>query len=101
MIFRQGVLIGLSFLFGLNAIADVQLPDRRKPQFLTETGYYVFPTPYSLPGLGEGILAVGALTNAYHNYSDIYAFAAAGDLEGVALLKLCAERSMTNVCSIR
>lgn len=35
------------------------LPDRRKEQFQTSYGYALFPFPYSLPGIGEGVSLVG------------------------------------------
>ncbi|MCK4709677.1 MAG: BamA/TamA family outer membrane protein, partial [Gammaproteobacteria bacterium] len=63
-------------------LAGFEVPERRKSQFFTDPGYYVVPTPYSIPGLGEGLIVVGAMTN-YSGYSDIYGFAAAGDLEGL------------------
>ena len=39
--------------------ADIELPERRKDQFLTDSGYYIVPTPYSIPGLGDGLILVG------------------------------------------
>jgi outer membrane protein assembly factor BamA len=62
--------------------ADIELPDRRKEQFQKGSGHYVIPTPYSIPGLGDGFLIAGAITNINDSYTDIYGFAAAGDIEG-------------------
>ena len=65
--------------------ADVDVPERRRDQFLTDPGYYVVPTPYSVPGLGSGLTVVGAMTNINDGYADIYGFALTGDLQGYGL----------------
>ena len=75
-------LVLITLLISTPLLADFDIPERRKSQFFTDPGYYVVPTPYSIPGIGEGLIVVGAMTN-YNSYSDIYGFAAAGDLEGV------------------
>lgn len=67
------------------SIADIELPERRKDQFLTDPGYYLVPTPYSIPGLGSGLILVGAMTNINHSYADVYGFAASGDIKGYGL----------------
>ena len=67
------------------AAAEIEIPERRKEQFLTESGYYVVPTPYSIPGLGSGLIIVGAMTNINQTYADIYGFAATGDIKGYGL----------------
>lgn len=36
-----------------NVCAETSVfPDRRKPQFQKDPGYYVFPSPFSVPGVG-------------------------------------------------
>jgi len=65
--------------------AEIHLPERRKDQFLSDPGYYIVPTPYSIPGLGSGLIAVGAMTNIKHSYTDFYGFAATGDISGYGL----------------
>ncbi len=67
------------------SVADIELPERRKDQFLTDPGYYVVPTPYSIPGLGSGLILVGAMTNIQQTHSDVYGFAATGDIKGYGL----------------
>lgn len=62
--------------------ADIKLPDRRKDQFPADSGYYLVPTPYSIPGLGKGFIIVGAMTNIQQSHTDMYGFAATGDIEG-------------------
>ncbi|MDH3976363.1 MAG: hypothetical protein OEV42_19020 [Deltaproteobacteria bacterium] len=56
--------------------------ERRRDQFLDEQGYYVFVTPYSLPGLGSGAGLVGAVSNVNNSYADFYTYMLDGDLEG-------------------
>lgn len=67
------------------AMAEIELPERRKDQYYTDSGYYLVPTPYSIPGLGSGFIIVGAMTNIKHSYADLYGFAATGDIQGYGL----------------
>ena len=60
------------------------LPDRRKEQFQTSYGYAVFPYPYMLPGIGEGIGLVGGAMNIANTYTDAYGLIFGGDVEGIA-----------------
>ena len=62
--------------------SGISIPERRHDQFLTEPGYYVVPTPYSIPGLGSGLIVVGALTNIRQSSADVYGFVATGDIKG-------------------
>jgi hypothetical protein len=61
-----------------------QLPDRRKEQFSTSPGYAVFPYPYSLPGVGEGLGVVGGIMNVGDTYTDVYGIFLGGEVEGMA-----------------
>lgn len=72
-------------LLATSALADMDVPERRKDQFYTDSGYYLVPTPYSIPGLGSGFIVVGALTNIQQGYTDLYGFAATGDIQGYGL----------------
>ncbi|MGK5091343.1 hypothetical protein WDW89_04910 [Deltaproteobacteria bacterium TL4] len=56
--------------------------ERRKDQFLREPGYFVFPAPYSLPGLGSGIAFIGTATNVAGSITDVYGLLLTGDVEG-------------------
>jgi len=71
-------------LLAAPAQAELQIAERRKPQFFTDAGYYVVPSFYSIPGIGEGVIVVAATTN-YNGYSDLYGFASTGDLTGMGL----------------
>ena len=57
-------------------------PDRRKPQFMNDQGYYVFPMPYSIPGVGAGVGIMGIGMNVGGTYTDLFGFALAGGLPG-------------------
>lgn len=77
-----GALLLLVAFQGLAEGFDIQLPERRQDQFLTDSGYYIVPTPYSIPGIGSGLIVVGALTNIKQSNADMYGFVATGDIEG-------------------
>jgi len=79
------VLLLLLFLAGLSNSFDFDYPERRRSQYFTDSGYYLAPSPYSIPGIGEGVLVVGAMTNVYNQYADLFAYAATGDLQGIGL----------------
>ncbi|MCW9015109.1 MAG: hypothetical protein OQL06_15185 [Gammaproteobacteria bacterium] len=75
----------LLILVASNSVAEINLPERRKDQFLSDPGYYIVPTPYSIPGIGSGAILVGAMTNIDQSYMDAYGFVATGDIEGYGL----------------
>ena len=77
------VLVGWS-LFVQNSSAT----ERRKDQFSKDPGYYVVPIPYSLPGLGEGLLIGAAYNNIADTHSDIIGFLLTGDIEGAGVVSL-------------
>ncbi len=82
---RMACVIVCTLAAGLAAAEGDVLPERRKSQFQTDTGYAVFPYPYSLPGIGSGIAFIGAVTNAFNSYTDLYGLGLAGDVKGAAL----------------
>ena len=61
------------------------LVDRRKEQFSNSPGYAVFPYPYSLPGVGEGVGLVGGSMNIADSYTDAYGIWLGGEVQGVAV----------------
>jgi len=65
-----------------STLAGLELPDRRKDQFLADPGYYIVPTPYSIPGIGSGLIVIGAMTNVKQSNADFFGFVATGDIEG-------------------
>lgn len=64
---------------------DLSAVERRRDQYLDEQGYYIFPTPYSLPGIGSGVALVGAMSNIANSYTDFYGYLLTGDIEGVGI----------------
>jgi hypothetical protein len=60
-------------------------PDRRKSQFMNDPGYYVFPMPYSIPGVGEGLGVMGIGMNLGGTYTDVFGFALGGGLPGAGI----------------
>jgi hypothetical protein len=60
-------------------------PERRKTQFQTSFGYALFPFPYVLPGIGQGISLVGGAINIDNTYTDAYGIVYGGDVGGTAL----------------
>lgn len=70
-------------LFPLTADAS-WIPDRRKSQFQTTFGYALFPYPYSLPGIGQGLGLIGGAMNINDTNADVYGMAFGGDVRGLA-----------------
>ncbi len=60
-------------------------PDRRKEQFQSDPGYYLFPSPYSIPGIGAGAALIGLATNVYGTHTDAFGFFLTGDVSGLGL----------------
>ncbi len=79
------VALSIALIVTAMPAAAIDFPDRRKDQFPTEPGYYLVPAPYSIPGLGDGFIIIGALTNINQSHSDLYGFAAGGDIKGYGL----------------
>ncbi len=57
--------------------------DRRKPQFASESAYLLLPMPYSLPGIGSGLMITGLGANMFDTNTDIFVMYASGDIEGM------------------
>ena len=100
------MLLILSLAMPLAVLADTDfVPERRRSQFMNDPGYYVFPMPYSIPGVGEGIGVVGIGMNMGRSYTDMYGFALAGGLKGGGLgvtdIHLLPQRLILDVTAIR
>lgn len=61
------------------------LPERRKDQNPTQPAHLVVPLPYSKPGIGEGVVLLGTVTNIAGTTADISALFVGGDAEGTIL----------------
>jgi len=64
--------------------------ERRKEQFLTESSYLIFPLPYSLEGIGDGIVITGLAGNIAETNIDAYVLGITGAARG----------TMTNISDI-
>ncbi len=60
------------------------IADRRKEQFTKDSGYALFPYPYSLPGIGKGVGLVGGMMNINNTYTDAYGILFAGEVRGAS-----------------
>jgi len=76
----------VNFVLLITFLSDVSALERRRDQFSKEPGHYIIPMPYSLPGVGEGLLLGGAINNAHDGYTDYIGFIITGDLEGAGLI---------------
>ena len=72
---------GLLLWGGMAQTAQAQI-DRRRDQYPHEMGYFLFPAPYSMPGIGEGLMVVGSVTNIAETDVDTYLIYLTGALEG-------------------
>ncbi len=68
-----------------DASGDPIIAERRKVQFPTDFAYALFPYPYSLPGIGQGLGLVGGAMNIADTYTDAYGIIFTGDVQGAAL----------------
>lgn len=59
--------------------------ERRKDQVNTTPGYFIFPAPYSIPGVGEGLAFVGLINNINKTETDFLINFLTGDVEGIGL----------------
>ncbi|MEE8435974.1 MAG: hypothetical protein V3S64_14410, partial [bacterium] len=73
----MAVLLGL-VLFSVPAKSI----ERRKPQFLKDPSYLILPLPYSLAGIGQGILFTGLAGNIGGTNMDAFALIITGDVTG-------------------
>jgi hypothetical protein len=60
------------------------IANRRKEQFTKDSGYALFPYPYSLPGIGKGIGLVGGMMNIADTYTDAYGILFTGEVKGAS-----------------
>ena len=55
--------------------------ERRREVFTKQYGHLFVPLPYSLPGLGEGLLFIGNFGNIADTTTDFATFLGVGDAE--------------------
>ena len=70
------------FMLILSPESSSALFERRKEQFLMEPSYMILPLPYSIPGIGSGIMFMGLAGNFLDTHMDIYGLGISGDAGG-------------------
>ncbi|MDH3975458.1 MAG: hypothetical protein OEV42_14360 [Deltaproteobacteria bacterium] len=78
---KKGFLILLQFLLFL-ILSDASAIERRKEQFLLEQSYLIFPLPYSLEGIGKGIVVTALAGNVAETNVDAYFLGITGAARG-------------------
>jgi len=58
------------------------IPERRKDQNPTQPAHLIVPLPYSKPGIGEGIVLMGTVSNIKNTTADITGLFVGGDAKG-------------------
>ncbi|MCW8830328.1 MAG: hypothetical protein OQK32_02290, partial [Gammaproteobacteria bacterium] len=58
------------------------IPERRKDQNPTQPAHLVVPLPYSKPGIGDGLVLMGTVSNVAETTADITGLFVTGDADG-------------------
>ena len=64
------------------ALSFQAFPERRKDQNPTVPAYFAVPLPYSIPGIGSGLLLMGNVSNVLGTTADLSLLHVTGDAEG-------------------
>lgn len=81
---KRVLFLGILF-FTISLLAVDFDIDRRKSQYSNNSGYFLVPAPYSLPGIGEGFLLLGMATNIYGTQTDVIGDIITGDVSGYGI----------------
>ena len=79
------VLLTLLLTHSSLCLASDWLPDRRKDQNPTQPAHLIVPLPYSKPGIGEGFVILGTVSNVSETTADITGLLVTGDATGKIL----------------
>lgn len=80
------IIMSLLGVFIMSGESEAEIiPERRKPQFQNEPGYYIIPTPYKIPGMGVGFSLLGFAYNIDGTYTDVGAGVATGAVHAYGL----------------
>ena len=74
-------------LFVLNILmisTTTNAVERRQKQFRSDQAYFFSPLPYSIPGVGSGVMFTSLGANLFGSYTDIFAIVITGDATGYA-----------------
>jgi len=80
---HKALIIVLQTILFISFLSQANAMERRRDQFAKEPGHYIIPLPYSLPGIGEGLLVGVLVSNAHDSYTDYFGVIATGDVEGI------------------
>ncbi|MDT8318345.1 MAG: hypothetical protein RQ824_10225 [bacterium] len=69
----------------LSSFSNASALERRKDQFLREPSYMIVPLPYSIAGIGDGIVVTGLVGNVADTNVDAYLLGITGDAGGYIL----------------
>lgn len=58
------------------------IPERRKDQNPTQPAHLIVPLPYSKPGIGDGLVLLGTVSNVAETTADITGLFVTGDADG-------------------
>ena len=72
-------------LLFLLTVIEVKAIDRSRAQFLSEPSYLFLPVPYSMPGIGEGLMLTALAGNINETNIDAYFVGITGDADGIVL----------------
>ena len=76
------IIFSVMFMYSAICFSADWIPERRKDQNPTQPAHIVFPLPYSKPGIGDGIVFLGTVSNLYESTADISVLLVTGDAKG-------------------
>jgi hypothetical protein len=76
------ILLSILLAYSSLSIAFEWIPERRKDQNPTQPAYLIVPLPYSKPGIGEGLVILGTVSNVAETTADITGVLVTGDASG-------------------
>lgn len=79
------IMLTILLIYSSMSFSYEKIPERRKDQNPTQPAHLIVPLPYSKPGIGEGVVLLGTLTNVAGTTADISGLFVGGDAEGTIL----------------
>jgi len=85
VILRKIIVLSSLVIYSGTCLSFELIPERRKDQNPTNPAHLIAPLPYSKPGIGEGLILLGTVSNVANTTADISAVFVGGDAEGTIL----------------
>jgi len=79
---KKVIVFAVLIVYSSSGFSFEWLPDRRKDQNPTQPAHLVVPLPYSKPGIGDGVVLVGTVSNVAETTADITGLLVTGDDKG-------------------